>query len=264
MNNLEIKELLESLQSTNAEFEVILTGKANTKVNGLYKPLQHEIILFNKNFSNDQQLLYTAIHEYTHHLCWEIEEEHGEKHPKNAHHHKFWNLFHSLLDIAVSKNQYQRIRSEKMNTLIQQAKELDKEIMTLQKKLGEVLIQIQVQAKEDSSRYEDIVEHDIQLSKRTAKKAVEYSAIDAGISFGQDAGEELRKAKNFDHFNTILEEVKNGKTIHQIKHSFSKEKEKNTEEELEKERGRIEKTITMLNQRLREIVTKIEELQEAS
>lgn len=59
------------------------------------------------------------------------------------------------------------------------------------------------------------------------------------------------------------------KSLHSTNTEFEviltgKSKEKNTEEKLGKERGRIEKTITMLNQRLRDIVSKIEKLQEAS
>ncbi|MCK7483142.1 MAG: hypothetical protein M0C28_43355 [Candidatus Moduliflexus flocculans] len=37
-------------------------------MNGLYKPAAREIILHNRNFDDDLQLVYTALHEYAHHL----------------------------------------------------------------------------------------------------------------------------------------------------------------------------------------------------
>ena len=50
MNNDAIKELLLKLEETSIDFTVTLSGKESNKVNGLYKPETHEIILHNKNF----------------------------------------------------------------------------------------------------------------------------------------------------------------------------------------------------------------------
>ena len=68
MNNDQIKEILLSIEETDIDFTVTMSGKESKKVNGLYKPDNHEIILHNLNFKSDNQLIYTAIHEYTHHL----------------------------------------------------------------------------------------------------------------------------------------------------------------------------------------------------
>ena len=61
MNNDEIKERLLKLEETSIDFTVTMSGKESPKVNGLYKPETHEIILHNKNFKSDNQLIYTAI-----------------------------------------------------------------------------------------------------------------------------------------------------------------------------------------------------------
>ncbi|MGP1510875.1 MAG: hypothetical protein ACTTIU_10140, partial [Treponema lecithinolyticum] len=67
MNCEQVKNILLSIENTDLDFEMIFSGKESKKVNGLYKPETREIILHNKNFKTDNQLVYTAIHEYTHH-----------------------------------------------------------------------------------------------------------------------------------------------------------------------------------------------------
>ena len=68
MSNDQIKKVLLSLRKTEHDFTVILSGKKSRKVHGLYKPDSREIIIHNRNFKNDNELMYTAIHEYAHHL----------------------------------------------------------------------------------------------------------------------------------------------------------------------------------------------------
>ena len=68
MDNAKIKEILLDIEPSELDFTVIMTGKDSKRVNGLYKPDTREILLHNKNFKTDNQLIYTAIHEYTHHL----------------------------------------------------------------------------------------------------------------------------------------------------------------------------------------------------
>jgi hypothetical protein len=72
MNQEKIKEKLLAIEDAKLEFSLIFSGKKSRKVNGLYKPDTREIILHNRNFAQDATgdnlLLYTAIHEYAHHL----------------------------------------------------------------------------------------------------------------------------------------------------------------------------------------------------
>ena len=56
MNQDRVKEILLETADTELEFSVVFTGKSSKKVNGLYKPDTHEIILHNKNFANDNEL----------------------------------------------------------------------------------------------------------------------------------------------------------------------------------------------------------------
>ena len=82
MNQDQVKEKLLAIEDAPLEFSVIFSGKRSKKVNGLYKPDTREILIHNKNFQGgsggekaqgatataDNLLIYTAIHEYAHHL----------------------------------------------------------------------------------------------------------------------------------------------------------------------------------------------------
>ena len=68
MNREQVKKRLLGLRKTDEDFEVIFSGKKSRKVDGLYKPASREIILHTGNFTTDDELVYTAIHEYAHHL----------------------------------------------------------------------------------------------------------------------------------------------------------------------------------------------------
>ena len=71
MDNEKIKAMLLQVRESKLDFTVTQSGKESKRVNGLYKPDTHEIILHNKNFKTEEQLVYTAVHEYTHHLIAE-------------------------------------------------------------------------------------------------------------------------------------------------------------------------------------------------
>ena len=106
MNNDEIKTMLLSIKESSIEFTVTLSGKESKKVNGLYKPETREIILHNKNFKSDNQLVYTAIHEYTHHVLNEELLERTKvwvKWQLPQPYNRFWARFHELLETAEQK-----------------------------------------------------------------------------------------------------------------------------------------------------------------
>lgn len=103
MTNENILENLKKLYQCKTEFTVTQTGKQSKKVNGFYKPLTHEIFLHNKNFKSDNAVMFTAIHELTHH----IQNENGVK-AARAHNNAFWSTFYNLLDEAERIGIYSR------------------------------------------------------------------------------------------------------------------------------------------------------------
>ena len=70
---------------------MIFSGKKSRKVDGLYKPETREIILHTGNFTTDDELVYTAIHEYAHHLQFTTS---AMPISCRAHTTAFWSLFH--------------------------------------------------------------------------------------------------------------------------------------------------------------------------
>jgi hypothetical protein len=103
MNHEQVKMLLERVRPAAAPFQVVLSGKKSRKVNGLYKPGGREIVLHNRNFASDNELVYTALHEYAHHLQFCTPPL-----PRSARTHtiRFWSLFHSLLADAERAGLY--------------------------------------------------------------------------------------------------------------------------------------------------------------
>lgn len=254
MNNDQIKELLLSLEVTNQDFSVTQSGKESKKINGLYKPGTFEIIIHNQNFTTENQLIYTAIHEYTHHLinCKHIEK--GEKLPAKSHSTEFWGKFDDLLEIAVSKNLYKRERSESLSTLISEAKEIDKEIVKLQKKLGLLLKEIEKKSNEENVRFEDVVTHDLNMTRSTAKKCIESNSINSDC--GQSELETILKTNSKKRTEVELL-ISNGKTINQAKYNSTQSIESNSIDKLSREKNRLEKTINQLQQRLEVVIEQL-------
>ena len=109
MDNARIKEILLDIKESELDFTVTQTGKESKRVNGLYKPDTHEILLHNLNFKTETELIYTAVHEYTHHI---ITEETLAVSPSGyipnakVHTQKFWATFGELLEAAEAKGYY--------------------------------------------------------------------------------------------------------------------------------------------------------------
>ena len=106
MNQDRVKEILEAIEAPPAPFTLAFSGKTNKKVNGLYKPANAEIVIHNRNFESDNQLVYTAIHEYAHHVhCC----SNGGKLSGRAHTAEFWSILHGLLQKAEEKGVYRNV-----------------------------------------------------------------------------------------------------------------------------------------------------------
>ncbi|MBR1536066.1 MAG: hypothetical protein IJ630_03925 [Treponema sp.] len=137
MTNEHIKEMLLELEKTDIDFTVTMTGKESKKVNGLYKPTTHEILIHNMNFKNDNQLMYTAIHEYTHHMINVRNEKNGISSQKGEKSHttEFWAKMDDLVEKAVKQGIYFRTRSEK---LLKEKIHIEKTIDVLNQRLDYV------------------------------------------------------------------------------------------------------------------------------
>ena len=251
MNQDQIKELLLKIEDTELDFSVTFTGKESKKVNGLYKPDTHEILLHNKNFKSDNQLIYTAIHEYTHHLI-------AEKNPlakcsTRSHTNEFWALFHSLLAKAEEQGVYV-LGLENAPELEALTEEIRKNYLEVNGKLmiefGEKLNQAYTLCQQAGIRYEDYLDRVLQLPRNTDKSVRKVATVAPNPAMGFDNMKlvaSLPQSKRAE----AEEELLAGKSAETVR-SFMKKKANEIDKKsvLEKEKQRIEKTIAQLNQRL--------------
>jgi hypothetical protein len=259
MNQDRVHELLVSLYEEDeiqlTPFTVLFTGKKSNRVNGLYKPATHEILLHNKNFETDNQLVYTAIHEFAHHICTTIHKQQGSR----SHTVLFWSTFHNLLEIACEKGIYKRELSEAVQARVDRIKEIDRQIAELRKEQGREIYALRMCCQEEGIRTEDVIDHDLRMSRTTAEKAVTIYALNAPTEYGQDMQNIIISTNNEAKKRAVIESMNSGKSIAQIKQTvktIGKEGESKTVR-LEKEKKRIERTIQALHIRLEKIIAEL-------
>ncbi|EMB37575.1 hypothetical protein E4N99_10205 [Treponema denticola] len=221
INQESVKELLLKLETCDTDFKVIFSGKKSNKVNGLYKQDINEIVIHNKNFKNDNELIYTAIHEYSHHLMWCKYHKIG-KVPK--HNNEFWSIMYNLIDLAEEKNLYKKYPDEsvkkEIQNLVSSAKKINEEIASLYKKLGETISEIRKETDKHEIRIEDILIRECQLNKKTAEMAEKAYGYNIDSSLGQDLQQAVILERDNEKQTSIIEDIKNGKTIYQAKQNI--------------------------------------------
>ncbi len=259
MDNEKLKEMLLDIQESELEFTVTMTGKESKRVNGLYKPDSREILLHNKNFQTENELIYTAIHEYTHHLCNEedIKAAGGREPPHKArcHTNYFWAKFHSLLDVAEQKGYY-RIDlsvSPDLEKLTQQLKQKYIEPNgRLMQEFGKELQKAHQLCEEANIRYEDYLDRILQMPRTTAQSITKVGLLpkeDAAMGF--DNMKIVASLKKPEERAKAQDAIKSGKSPDTVI-SMMRRKAVNSDpkEKLEKERERLTKTINELTHRL--------------
>jgi hypothetical protein len=261
MNQDTVKEKLRSIYESPIDYVVIFSGKKSKKVNGIYKPFTKEIIIHNRNFvdvegkQNENCLIFTAIHELAHHI---MITEKGNKSPR-AHSQDFWATFHGLLDIAEEKSVYHAEIDAGTQKLIDDAREIDRQIAGLQRELGRIILAIEESCHKNGLRQEDIIERKVQISKPSAKVAVvAYSMGDQGV--GADIQVEAAKQRDENKRATIIAAGHEGKSVVQAKKSSAPARPIDAEDEsatLLREKRRIERTVESLTRRLKEIEQQI-------
>ncbi len=267
MTNEEIKEKLLKIADTKIEFSVVQTGKTSARVNGLYDSQTHEILLHNKNFQSDDELLYTAIHEYTHHLETErFLEENGGKLPlkgTRVHSKEFWSRFHSLL-LDAEKIGIYKIKLEESEELSELTKKIKTEFIEANGKLmvefGKLLAKAHELCKKSNIRYEDYLDRVLCLPRSTEKEIRRVSQSGVNPAIGFDNMKSVAGIKNEDERKEAEQEILSGTPVDAIDALKKKKKDETPREKLEKEKARIEKTIESLKERLQYVEETLETL----
>ena len=254
-----IKDMLLDIQESKLEFTVTMTGKESKRVNGLYKPETREILLHNKNFKTDNELIYTAVHEYTHHLINEenIVANGGREPPHQARSHTnyFWAKFHALLEVAEEKGYY-KIDLSSSPELEELTKEIREKYIVpngrLMQEFGKKLIQAHALCEKSSIRYEDYLDRVLQIPRTTAKTVAQVGTLpteDADLGF--DNMKIVAGIKKPDERAKAQEAIKSGKSPDSVIAMMKKKaSETDPKTKLEKERDRLTKTINELTHRL--------------
>jgi hypothetical protein len=261
MNQDQVKAGLLSLEDAPMDFGVIFSGKKSKKVNGLYKPETREIIIHNRNFTDDNLLIYTAIHEYAHHLhaC-----SRGGTLSARAHTTEFWAIFHGLLEKAETRGIYQNIfaDSPELAELTETIRiKYLRENGSLVKELGMHLLRAHELCSAIGARFEDYVDRVLRIPKTAANLAIKMYQYDLNPEVGPDNMRFLAGIGNDETRSAAENALLKGKSPDTVKIAVRRPvAEEDPRLRLEKEKRRLERTIASLTARLNEVQKELEVL----
>ena len=264
MNQDKVKQKLLAIEDAPLEFSLIYSGKKSKKVNGLYKPASREIIIHNRNFQPDDAgqnlLLYTAIHEYAHHLhaC-----SRGGTLSPRAHNSEFWAIFHALLEKAEKKKIYSDVFSVSPELLKLTDVIRDKFLKNngeLVKEMGKHLLKAHDLCTGIGVRFEDYVDRMLRIPRTAANMAIKMFEYDIAPEVGADNMRFLAGIRDGDERKAAESALIKGKSPDSVKVQVrNKNKEEDPVVLLEKEKTRLERTIATLSKRLDEVKKELKE-----
>ena len=263
MDNEKIKTMLLDIQESSIDFTVVQTGKESKRVNGFYKPDTHEIFLHNVNFKSENQLIYTAIHEYTHHLVTIEKQELNHAAAMGGckvHTQEFWAKFGNLLSIAEEKGYYKLEweQNEELKTLTETIKKDYLETNgRLMQEFGKLLMKAHELCNAANIRYEDYIDRVLCLPRSTAKDITKVAAVPVNPAIGYENMKIVASVRKKDDRAEVEQEFLEGKGPVSVREMMRQKAmgckpagEEDKKEKLEKERSRLEKTIAQLSKRL--------------
>ena len=253
MNQDKVKEALGKIRVAKADYTLLFSGKQSIKVNGLYKPFQREIIIHNRNFTDDNMLMYTAIHEYAHHIH---STELGKDPSGRAHTVEYWALFHELLSQAEAADVYRNIFDcPELAPITGQIKDYLEEDGDVMRAIGVRLNIASDGCRKIHARFEDYIDRVIRMNRTTAHVCMKAAILKVDTSLGFDGMKLLAGITKEDTRDMAAAALDLGKTQAEVK-ALRKTPAAETDEitRMEKERARIERTIETL-QRKRDDLT---------
>jgi hypothetical protein len=262
VSNDQIRKMLLSLRTTGHDFAVILSGKKSSKVHGLYKPETREIIIHNKNFKNDNEMMYTAIHEYAHHIQFTTS---ARPVSVRTHTTAFWNLLHTLLfeaeEKGIYKNPFEAI--DDFRTLTRQIKEKFLTASgTAMKELGKLLILAQRLCEKHGTSFSDYLDRVLTLPRTSASVIMKAHTLDLDPAVGFENMRTLAAIRDEHARDAAQQELRAGHSPDMVKASYGLARTpKDPREALQAERERLEKGIERMKKQLKEIEKRLRELE---
>ena len=255
MNQSQVKDILLQLKEDVQEFSVIFTGKKSKKVDGLYKPLTREIIIHNRNTEDQNAIVYTAIHEFAHHV-------HVSSSivpvSRRAHTKEFWAILHSLTDKAEQIKVYSnKFKTEpEFKTLTIEIK--DRFILKngeLMKAFGKLLLKAYELCHKYDMSFDDYVDRELGLGRTAAKQIMGVYREDVNPLVGYENMKTLSRIKSGEDRKMAEEAFISGSSPDSVKSQFASNNSLTEDPvlRLKKEKQRIERSIVNYNKRLAEI-----------
>ncbi len=262
MNQDQIKQLLLQLRGGVAEFRVIFSGKKSRKVNGLYHPEPREIILHNKNFTDDNALVYTAIHEFAHHIHFTTS---AVPVPSRAHNTEFWSLLHALLREAEEKGIYRNVFAERPE-FEELTRRIKREILSvngqLMKELGALLLQAMELCEKFQANFGDYLDRVLNLPRPSAALIMKSHTQDLKPEIGFENMRTVARIRDDGERAEAQEALLGGESSYEVKRRFLDNHEPpDPLERLVCERERVEGQIERLQHRLKELDRRITDLE---
>lgn len=264
MNQEQVKNALLQLEPNVPEFHVIFSGKSSKKAHGIYHPDTYEIIIHNQNFSDDNALLYTAIHEFAHHVCATKFEEEG-KYERRPHKIIFRNTLHQLVGRAEELGLYKNIFESNHDFQVLTKKIKDHYLMkngALMKEFGAFLIQALDLCQQHEASFEDYVERVLAIQRTQARTVMKVYALDIDPKIGYENMRIAASASEPEHRQVVQEMLSSGQSPDTARAYIREHRNKpeETAKRLEAEKRRIEKSMENLQKRLQELEEKIAQM----
>jgi hypothetical protein len=264
VNNEQIKEKLLQIRNTDEYFEVVLSGKKSKKVNGLYKPETRELVLHNQNFNSDNELMYTAIHEYAHHLQFT---DSPVPISIRTHTGDFWSLFHGLLydaeRLGLYSNPFEAIEDfeELTRRIREKILSVNGELM---KELGELLIQAQKLCEKHHTSFTDYLDRVLRIPRTSANTIIKTKLLDIDPRLGYENMKTLTRISDPETRKEAEGALLRDMSPDMVRRTYlpaGKAKPADPLEQLIAEKNRLERQIKRLQHKLEEISNRLVELE---
>lgn len=260
MNQDQAKERLLEIRQCKDYFSVTFSGKSSKKVDGLYKPDTREIILHNKNFVTDQELMYTAIHEYSHHIQFS-----SSPVPLSTRVHtaQFWSLFHGLLytaeKIGLYKNPFDSSRE-----FVELTKMIKEKFLTvngkLMKELGELLCKARSLCEKYRTSFTDYLDRILSIPRTGAAAMMKTHVLNIDPKIGFENMRSLTRIRDPQIRKEAETSLLSGKSPDMVRVQYmAPDPAPGPIEHLTLEKVRIEKHIKRLQDKVTEINRRLEE-----
>lgn len=265
MNQDQVKDRLLRIENTKTDFTVTFSGKTSKKVDGLYYPDRKEIIIHNKNFSDDNQLMYTAIHEYAHHIQFT---KTTAPVSTRAHSNDFWNIFHTLLYSAENMGLYSNIFETEAEFRELTARFRDEYLAKnghLMKEFGSLLLRARELCLRHHASFEDYVDRILRLHRTEAKSIIKTYTLDINPAIGYENMKTVARVKDATARKEVEQAFSDMYSPDMIKAELRPREEFATRlSYLESEKERVERALDKLTARLAKLERDIDSLRKGS